>query len=101
MTLDIRVVERASSVAAAYCGRLLGMLGAEVIKLEPPEGDPMRRAAPLLHAEDGERVSALFEYLNAFKAGVVVDPDDPEGAAGRIAGADVLIDHVDGEPDAA
>jgi crotonobetainyl-CoA:carnitine CoA-transferase CaiB-like acyl-CoA transferase len=98
MGLQLRVIERDSSVAGAYCGRLLGMLGADVIKLEPPEGDPMRRAAPLLG--DG-KVSALFEYLNAFKRSVVVDPSDADTVDGLIAGADVLIDQVDGEPDEA
>lgn len=98
MGLQLRVIERDSSVAGAYCGRLLGMLGADVIKLEPPEGDPMRRAAPLL-GDDG--VSALFEYLNAFKRSVVVDPSDGATVDKLIAEADVLIDYVDGEPDQA
>ncbi len=98
MGLQLRVIERGSSVAAAYCGRLLGMLGADVVKLEPPEGDPMRRAAPLLPTADGSEASALFEYLHAFKRSVVVEPADH---ASLIADADVLIDHVDGEPDRA
>jgi crotonobetainyl-CoA:carnitine CoA-transferase CaiB-like acyl-CoA transferase len=96
--LQLRVIERDSSVGGAYCGRLLGMLGADVIKLEPPEGDPMRRAAPLL---GDEKVSALFEYLNAFKRSVVVDPSDGATVDKLIAEADVLIDYVDGEPDQA
>jgi crotonobetainyl-CoA:carnitine CoA-transferase CaiB-like acyl-CoA transferase len=99
--LQLRVIERDSSVAGAYCGRLLGMLGADVIKLEPPEGDPMRRAAPLLAADGDGEVSALFEYLNAFKRSVVIDPTDTAAVDGLIEGADLLIDYVDGEPDAA
>jgi crotonobetainyl-CoA:carnitine CoA-transferase CaiB-like acyl-CoA transferase len=77
------------------------MLGADVVKLEPPEGNPMRRAAPLLPSADGGEVSALFEYLQAFKRSVVVDPSDGAAVDALIAGADVLIDYVDGEPDQA
>jgi crotonobetainyl-CoA:carnitine CoA-transferase CaiB-like acyl-CoA transferase len=99
--LQLRVIERGSSIANAYCGRLLGMLGAEVIKLEPPEGDPMRRAGSLIDSPDDGKVSAMFEYLNAFKCSVVADPSDAAALKTLLEGADVLIDHIDGEPDAA
>ncbi len=101
MGLQLRVIERGSSVAGAYCGRLLGMLGADVIKLEPSDGDPMRRSRPLLPRADGGVVSVRFEYLNAFKRGVVADPADRLALDRLIEGADVLIDYVDGEPDRA
>lgn len=95
----MRVVERNSSVAGAYCGRLLGMLGADVVKLEPPGGDAMRAAYPVIEAHDGTRVSALFEYLNCFKRSV----ETLGGGAGDelMAAADVVVDYVDGEPDRA
>ena len=102
MTLDIRVVERASSVAAAYCGRLLGMLGADVIKLEPPGGDPMRAAHPRVTAADGSQASAQFEYLNAYKRSVALDGPVPGSEPPELLeSADVLLDHVDGDPDRA
>ncbi len=101
MGLQLRVVERDSSVAGAYCGRMLGMFGADVIKLEPPEGDTMRNAEPILEGADGEPVSALFEYLNAFKRSVAVDPADTESIDGLLDSADLVIDYVDGEADAA
>ncbi|MBO0728816.1 MAG: CoA transferase [Acidimicrobiaceae bacterium] len=102
MTLDIRVVERASSVAAAYCGRLLGMLGADVIKLEPPGGDPMRATHPRVRAADGSELSAQFEYLNCYKRSVALDGPVPGSeVAGLLESADVILDHVDGDPDKA
>jgi crotonobetainyl-CoA:carnitine CoA-transferase CaiB-like acyl-CoA transferase len=106
MTLEMRVVERGSSVAAAYCGRLLGMLGADVIKLEPPGGDPMRASHPRVSAADGTPLSAQFEYLNCYKRSVAVDGPVPAGPIsvgpappGLLETADVIIDHVDGDPD--
>ncbi|MGD9933912.1 MAG: CoA transferase [Dehalococcoidia bacterium] len=63
---DVVVLEFASGVAGPFVGRLLADLGAQVIKVEPPDGDPFR-AEPPLHG--GE--SAFFNYLNAGKLGVV------------------------------
>ena len=94
----MKVVERNSSVAGAYCGRLLGMLGAEVIMLEPPGGDPMRRAHPLVGTWDGQEVSARFEYLNCFKRSACLDPSGEERMMGS---ADVVVDYVDGDVDRA
>ena len=39
---DIAVVEVGTGVAASWCGKVFADLGAEVVKVEPPEGDPMR-----------------------------------------------------------
>jgi len=69
---DVVVLEFATGVAGPYCGRLLADLGATVVKVEPPGGDPLRKASPLLNGE-----SAFFNYLNAGKRGVVATADDP------------------------
>ncbi|HVF32091.1 MAG TPA: CoA transferase, partial [Acidimicrobiales bacterium] len=62
----LRVLELATGIAGPYAGRLLAMLGADVVKVEPPGGDPSRRMAiddhPLLR-EPGP----LFVHLNAGK----------------------------------
>jgi crotonobetainyl-CoA:carnitine CoA-transferase CaiB-like acyl-CoA transferase len=89
----ITVVEHGQGVAAQYCGRLLAVLGAQVIKVEPPGGCALRHAAPLL--EDGSGRSALYEYLNADKRAVTCHLDDAaEQARLRqlLAGADILLD---------
>ncbi len=81
----IKVVETACGVAGPYCGKLLADLGAEVIKVEPPAGDPSR----------GDRgpasVDSLFLYLNTSKRGVVVDRT-VEAASRRL---DALIERAD------
>lgn len=58
----IRVLELGSDVSIAFAGRLLADLGAEVLRPEPPGGDPLSVAAPMTEAG-----SALFIYLNHSK----------------------------------
>jgi len=70
-----RVIERSRSVAAAYAGRLLAAMGAEVTMLEPEGGSPLRQAAPLL--PDGE--SGLFAYLAVGKRSQVCDLANDSG----------------------
>jgi len=56
----LRVIELGSLPAAAYCARLLADFGAEVIKVEPAGGDPMRLAAPMI---GGVLTSAVLNLL--------------------------------------
>lgn len=87
-----RVVERSRTVAAAYAGRLLAAMGADVVMLEPSAGSPLRQAAPLL---GGSGESALFAYLSVGKRSMVCDVDTTAGQeclAKQLAGADILID---------
>lgn len=91
-----RVLERSGTVAAAYAGRLLATMGAEVIMLEPPGGSPLRRAAPLLDG-DGQAAgeSALFAYLAVGKRSMVCDLATAEGRDlldRELGHADMLID---------
>ena len=88
-----RVVERSRSVAAAYAGRLLAAMGADVLMLEPEEGSPLRRAAPLL--PDGE--SALFAYLAVGKRSMICDLPSDEGQLTlhkKIQQADIFLDET-------
>jgi crotonobetainyl-CoA:carnitine CoA-transferase CaiB-like acyl-CoA transferase len=90
-----RVVELSSGIAGAYCTKLLVDAGADVVKVEDPAGDALRRwsASGSLDAaadEDG----ALFQFLAASKRSVVVDPDDAAQIADAgeiIAGADAVV----------
>jgi len=83
----LRVVEIADEISGPYCGKLLVDLGADVTKVEAPEGDPLRRWGPFPGDEPDPDRAGLFEYLNAGKH--TATPDD---AGELIAGADVLID---------
>jgi crotonobetainyl-CoA:carnitine CoA-transferase CaiB-like acyl-CoA transferase len=66
----VRIVELGGGIAAAFATRILADLGADVVKVEPPGGDPLRRAEPLVHDASGRETSALFEYLNWSKRSV-------------------------------
>jgi hypothetical protein len=76
-----RVVEWAEGMSAPFCARLLADLGAEVVKIEPPGGDPLRRRGPFWPGETGADASALFAYVNAGKRSVTVDLGATGGAA--------------------
>ncbi|GAA0820863.1 CoA transferase [Streptosporangium amethystogenes subsp. fukuiense] len=69
---ELRVLEISAGIAASYCGKMFADAGAEVVKIEPPEGDPMRRwsVSGFRPAADGES-GALFGYLNAGKKSVL------------------------------
>src|SRR5579871_380905 len=81
----IRVVEASAGIAGGYAGKLFADAGAEVVKVEPPDGDPLRRWTAA-EVELGERDSALFRHLAAGKRSVV------GGIAELVAGADVVIE---------
>ncbi|KUI20864.1 acyl-CoA transferase [Mycobacterium sp. GA-1285] len=82
---DVRVVEISDRIAGAYCGKLLIDAGAEVVKVEPPDGDPQRRITVTGAAPDENSDSPLFGYLNAGKRSVTSLSDD------LLAWADVIV----------
>ena len=69
----LRVAEVALGLAAAYTSKLLADLGADVVKIEPPEGDLARRLGPFPGGRVDPETSGLFVYLNANKRGIVLD----------------------------
>jgi crotonobetainyl-CoA:carnitine CoA-transferase CaiB-like acyl-CoA transferase len=75
----ITVVELGGFVAAPYAARCLGDLGARVIKVEPPEGDPSRRHGPFPGDIPHPERSGLFCLLNSNKLGVTLSLSEPEG----------------------
>jgi len=89
----LRVVLRASHAAAAYAGRLLGTMGAEVILVEPKDGSPLRREPPFLPGSAQD--SAVFAYLAAGMRSLVCDPAGEDGCAALgalLSEADLFID---------
>ena len=85
------VLDFTTTIAGPHCTRLLADLGAEVVKIEAPEGDMMRTRPPLRGG-----ASSSFGQLNAGKKSVVLDLKMPAAAeaARRLAkGADVLVEN--------
>ncbi len=87
----LRVIDLSTGIGGAYCTKLLADGGAEVIKVEPPGGDPLRRwsASGARIPPDGD--GALFNFLNTSKHSVVVDPE----SADEVARLQVLLDSAD------
>ena len=74
----LRVLDLAE-LEGHYVGRLLADMGADVIKVEPPGGDPARNRSPFAGGiRDPER-SLVFANFNANKRGIVVDVDSEDG----------------------
>jgi crotonobetainyl-CoA:carnitine CoA-transferase CaiB-like acyl-CoA transferase len=93
----VRVVELGGGVAGPFAARLLGDLGADVVKLEPPAGDPARRLEPFASDRDGRACSLVFEFLNWNKRGVVADLATDAGrdaVRALAADADILIESL-------
>ena len=73
----IRVLEVASWLAAPSCAALMADMGADVVKVEPIEGDGYRRAYAALYGDDF--VAPCYQFDNRGKRGVCVDLEEPEG----------------------
>ena len=87
----LRVVELGEGVSAAYCGRLLAGLGADVLKVEPPGGGQLRREGPFpADGADLER-SGMHLHLNAGKRGALLPESDPAIRDTLLPGADVVV----------
>ncbi len=86
---DLRVIEMGQLIAGPFCGQLLGDMGAEVIKIEPPgAGDPMRVW--------GQGAPVWWEVIARNKLSVSLNLRDPEGQAlarRLIRQADVMIEN--------
>ncbi|AIT25600.1 CaiB/BaiF CoA transferase family protein [Bordetella holmesii] len=89
----VRVVDMTSVAMGPYATQILGDMGAEVIKVEAPEGDVFRTSAPAAHAGMGP----AYLNLNRNKASVTLDakqPADRDRLFALIAEADVFVSNV-------
>src|SRR5687768_12309985 len=86
----LRIVVFTSGIAGGYCTKLLSDAGADVIKVEPVGGDPMRNwtsSHTELHGDD----SALFRFLSHGKRSVIGSPDDAH-IIELVTSADVVVE---------
>ena len=92
----VRVLELARILAGPWAGQTLADLGAEVIKVEAPEGDDTRRWGPPFVERGDDRSAAYFHSCNRGKKSVVADFRTEAGRARVLElakGADVLIEN--------
>lgn len=88
----LRVLECGDTLALAYAGRLLRDLGADVVKVEGPAGDPLRSTGPFVDEIPSADLSASFAYFHAGKRSVVVDLRSPAPELQRLVDrADVVL----------
>src|SRR5260370_42079795 len=87
----MRVLDFSIMLAGPYWARLLADVGAEVIKIEPPEGDDMRLRTPLREGH-----SAYFGQLNAGQRSLALDLKNPEAinlVHRLVAATDIVLEH--------
>ncbi len=96
----LRVVDCSTVLAGPYCTMLLGDLGADVVKIEPPEGDATRGWGPPWVGPadaEGRRTAAYYLAVNRNKRGMRLDLKAPEGASilrRLLADGDVLVENA-------
>ncbi len=89
----LKVIDLSRVLGGPYCGQMLADHGAEVIKVEPPQGDETRAWGPPF---DKDGISAYFSGINRNKRTIALDLSKPEGRdvlLRLLAEADVLIDN--------
>ncbi len=92
----IKVVELARILAGPWAGQTLADLGADVVKVEAPEGDDTRRWGPPFIEREGDRSAAYFHATNRGKRSITCDFREAEGqevVRRLVADADVVIEN--------
>lgn len=95
---NLRILDLGQGVSGPFCARLLADQGAEVIKVEPPEGDLARRMGPFAGNEPHVEKSIPFLYLNTNKRSVTLDLSTATGRTllrSLVLWADVLVENYE------
>ncbi len=91
----VRVLDLSQVIAGPLCAKLLADHGADVLKVEPPQGEPGRRMPPFHHDEPHPEKSLFFLMLNLNKRGITLDIETGEGAAllrRLVSEADIVVE---------
>ncbi|MGE0544402.1 MAG: CaiB/BaiF CoA transferase family protein [Dehalococcoidia bacterium] len=91
----ITVIDLSTGIGGPFCAKMLADYGADVIKIEPPGGDPARRLGPFPNTTPDLERSPAFLYLNTNKRSIVLDLDQPaerEIVLSLIDGADLVVE---------
>jgi crotonobetainyl-CoA:carnitine CoA-transferase CaiB-like acyl-CoA transferase len=91
---DLRVIDL-TDPSGVFATRVLADLGADVIRIEPPDGGDVRRYGPFLGGEPGVERGYYHQYHNAGKRSVALDLSEATGRAAMhelLASADVLVE---------
>ena len=92
----IRVIDLSRVLGGPFCGQILGDHGADVLKIEPPQGDETRGWGPPFTEVDGEQIASYYLGLNRNKRGTRLDLASDEGREmllQLLEGADVLLEN--------
>ena len=93
---DVKVIDLTHHIAGPYCTKLLADFGADVIKVERPDGgDSGRRLGHFPEDVPHPEKSGLFLYLNTNKRGITLNLKDPKGRAALldlVRDADILVE---------
>ena len=88
---DLHVLDLSTRLSGAFCARLFGDWGADVVLAEPRAGHSLRAEPPFLAAEPGPERSLLHAFVNANKRSVLLPPDDIAALDAWLRWADVVI----------
>lgn len=91
---DLKVVDISGPIGV-YCAKLMADLGADVLRVEPPGGDPMRKLGPFYKDDAKPENSLYWWHFNTSKRGVTLDIEKPEGQAlfkRLVTWADVVVE---------
>jgi len=77
----VRVLDLTHALAGPFCSQILADHGADVLKIEPPEGDFFRRMGPFCDDDEARHFGGLFQACNRNKRSVAIDLKHPEGQA--------------------
>lgn len=92
----IRVIDLTQMLAGPFCTQMLADQGAEVIKIEPPQGDSSRKLGPYRPDDNARRIGGYFASVNRNKKSIVIDLKTEEGRAlvrRLVRGADVVVEN--------